>query len=127
MEKGIQKICKNLGDDGCYFLCLLEACGLQNTRVIDAYCECLECGFIKEDCYVNDPLAILRLFGFPAVRVEKSYCYIHDDAIAMRVIVYENGRHSHFVLERPDGSILDTLGESETVRHGRIKSYRNFW
>lgn len=127
MEYGIQSMLKKLGDEGCYFLCLLKACNVPNSKVIDAYCECLGRELIEEDCYVNDPVAVLRLFGMDAVRVNKVDAGRAISGQPLLIVAcYEWNRQSHFVIISKDG-VWDPLGESKTVKNGRAKSYRVFY
>lgn len=130
MEHGIQSILKKIGDEGCYFLCLLKACGLPQSRIADAYCECLERGYIGEDCFIKDGAAILRLFGINATRLEKldaeAALRLAGELPKVQIACYVNGRYSHFVLIE-DGGLWDPLGESNTVRNGTLKSWRLYY
>lgn len=125
MEYGIQKILEKIGMEGCYFLCLLRAAGLPQSKIVDAYCKCLERKYIGDDCFIYDGVAILRLFGVDVKNCEK----VDAEKInpmrqyKVKIACYQNGRYSHFVLITDDG-IFDPLGESNTVKNGVLKSWR---
>lgn len=127
MKPGIQKALENIGKEGCYFLCLLRAADVSESEIFGIYEECLEKGFIESDCYVNDPIAVLRLFGISVDRVLKVDANQQIVGNPKLVIVcYENGRHRHFVMKTKVG-IWDPLGDSETVKNGHVHSYRVFY
>jgi hypothetical protein len=61
---GIQKILKNIGDYGCYFLSIIRH---SERDVVDIYTEALEKGWITEDCYVLNPVELHNAFGMSKV------------------------------------------------------------
>lgn len=66
------------------------------------------------------------MFGLAVSSVVKSDSVLAPH-VKVAIALYENGRYTHFVLLDKDMNIWDPLGESETVKHGKVKSYRLFF
>lgn len=125
----IQRIFQRIGDFGCYFLSLLyigaHQCGrdISELNILNLYEKALSRGAIRDDLYVIDPIVVINLAG-------GSICYAkHSQSpVGMyNVGVYKNGSHEHFVVvDKESHVVFDPLGDSETVAHGRIVSYRSF-
>lgn len=125
MTDEIQKKLKVIGDEGCYFLCILKACNVKDERIISLYDYFVAMGYMDKDCYVKNPEAIV---GF--LLSKKVICYKSNneekDAL-FNIARFYNDRtgFSHFVLITENG-IWDTFGNSKTVAEGRIVDYRVF-
>lgn len=125
MTNSIQKKLEKIGLEGCYFLSILHACNVTDERIISIYDHCVKNGWMLEDCYIENPEAIVKFL----LRKEV-ICYKSDkdetDAL-FRVARYYNDRtgYSHFVLVTDNG-IWDPRGSSVTVKEGRIVDYRIF-
>lgn len=128
MERGIQSTLKKIGDEGCYFLCLLKACNVMEHKILDAYYKCLRHDYIGDDCFIKDGISILRMFGMNVSKMDK----VDAESINLerdykvKIACYVNGRYTHFVLYK-DGEIWDSLGDSNTVRNGVLKSWRLYY
>lgn len=126
MTSGIQKICKKLGESGCYFLCLIEGCARitkYEYNPILAYPYFLERGWIDDDCFVKSPEAIVKFYLNKNVVVIKSNVIMNDAIITIAKYYNKRTGLSHFVL-CTDKGIWDPLGNSKTVAEGVIKDYR---
>ena len=124
MTYNIQEIFGRIGAEGCYFLCLGKAAGVLDNEVLFYYETFIQKGFLEQDCFVNDPVAILRYLGVPVTTVEKSKTLKDGKIICAR---YKYMNHRHFVLvDRYGNIIFDPLGESNTVKKGQVEDYRIF-
>ena len=122
-----QKICKILGESGCYFFCLLHCVGGCDDA-ISIYKKAVDIGWMDEDCYVKDPCAILRYL------TGKKYSLVKDTVLdpSANIIIglWHNPttNHHHFVVMDSNNNVTyDPLGESITVRDGALESYRSFY
>lgn len=125
MTNNIQKKLKTIGSEGCYFLCILQACNVPDERIISIYDYCVKNKWMLEDCYIENPDAIVKFLLKKAV-----FCYKSDkvetDALFCIARYYnDRTKYSHFVLVTDDG-IWDPLGTSVTVTEGHIADYRIF-
>lgn len=126
MTSGIQKICKKLGESGCYLLCLIEGCARitkKEYNPILGYQYFLERGWIDDDCFVKSPEAIVKFYLNKNVVVIKSNVIMNDAIITIAKYYNKRTGLSHFVL-CTDKGIWDPLGNSKTVAEGVIKDYR---
>ena len=128
-----QKMCKLLGDEGCYFLSLLYIAEGETGRRYDALgtlwhfiCK----GYVGEDCYVREPAALLsELTGKPCT-VRKSWDFGYRLAAnerEVRCFKRDAGGKTfwHFVVADSEGNVEhDPLGESNTVKFGEAESRR---
>lgn len=130
----IQRTFLTLGQNGCYFFCLWKIITKYNGYAYHdpllLYDRCVYKGYLREDCWVENPAKILEdeLGGKWEVRKEGPEYERQEGEIV--VLRYERkspmGAASHFVLQEEGGSIWDPLGESETVRTGYVQSKRVF-
>lgn len=119
MKIEIQKALKYIGDEGCYFLCLRKLANRADDTLLEDYYTCLEHDYMDKDCYIKDPVAILRSWGVKWTNVRKSNSY-------GQIVVYKHNAFLHFCALTEDG-LFDPLGESNTVKNGHVDSYRLFW
>ena len=128
-----QKAAKRIGEEGCYFLCLVyiaeQALG-REIDVVGLYDEACRKGWMEEDCYMKDPAAMLSsLLGTPC-KVRKTTDLEERLAPGERdVRVFRRDAtgvtYWHFVVFGESGRIEhDPLETSETVRSGRAVSRR---
>lgn len=89
----LQSKFKAIGDSGCYFLCLTRPF---KGNIIDLYDMCVANGLINEDCYVNDPVGVLKLCGIQCNEVVHSEVIVGDPILVVER--YQKGSTSHFML-----------------------------
>lgn len=113
---------KNVGENGCYILSILESIGIQNTDAqLNMIKDLVDAGFLAKDLYVKDNEALAARLG----------CSYQKLAIKPATDVYikeyfnERTGFTHFVLCVKDVD-YDTLDDSVTVKEGYVKSYRIF-
>ena len=121
-----QRICKSLGESGCYFFCLLKFANKENDA-INIYKEALALNFIDKDCYIKDPVALLKHL------TNKKYCVIKQtespvdgDLIIARLVNNRTGLKHFVMVDKNNNVIYDPLEESVTVKEGDSESYRGF-
>lgn len=128
MNAGIQKICKKLGESGCYLLSLIEGCSRITKKEYDpilGYQYFLERGWIDEDCFVKSPESIVKYYLNKNVFVIKSNVIMKEAIITIAKYYNKRTGLSHFVLCTDRGKgIWDPLGNSKTVAEGSIYDYR---
>lgn len=121
----MQKKLIKLVDSTCLFLCYLWY-GKQGLSVADTLkylAACIDKGYVLEDGYVTDPEGILGLVTDKSYSVRKVY----ENPYKICIAEFYNKRtdFTHFVIVGPTNEVLyDPLGESVTVREGKIVSYR---
>lgn len=129
-----QAYMKLLGEEGCYFLCIVHlAEQLTNERIdaIAALLEALDRGFIKSDCTVLFAEDILRsLTGIIWIKTHEESSYQVKGG-QLEILRYERktgaGTMVHFVVGDGNGEIeYDPLGSSRTVREGYLAGKRIF-
>ena len=127
-----QRIAEAIGKDGCYFLSLLYLAERQMGSRIDpleAYELAVAKGFLKADCFVMNPSAILELY------IPGTWTVFHEKpdyrpgSGELEILRFERGEGAeaaaHFVVGDGQGRVaFDPYGESRTVREGRLASKR---
>lgn len=129
-----QAIAKKIGDEGCYFLSLVYIAEQEIKKsidIIDLYNTCVAKGWMKEDCYILDPAAILSyLIGKKTMFFKVDGTKFTPTKFERVISRYENNArgklYSHFVVGCNGKVIYDPLGESNTVKNGKLVSYRVF-
>jgi len=132
INEPVQKLMKQLGETGCYFLSLLRSAEFATNKTIDgvfAFLECAKRGWIGTDCFVSDPGAIYGYFvgGDWTVRKEPiGYVPAFGEVVILR---YEKKSpmvtDGHFVLGNNDKEVIyDPMGASQTVLNGSLASLR---
>lgn len=136
-----QRIALRLGEEGCYLFSIYELVrrisGLL-VNPIDAYRVALKKGYIKEDCYVNEPCLILSML-MPATawemrKVPYPYAAAADEYLIIRYEVLGTDKKNnsptmlaHFGNANKDGQVdYDPFGSSNTFLNGSPVSYRVF-
>jgi hypothetical protein len=129
-----QLIAESIGRDGCYFLSILRAAEIIVENDIDAirtYPDMIGLGYMREDCYLLRPEAILsELTGKPWL-VRKTTPGDMPGLGEIEILRFERivGRATlaHFVLGDGQGRIAwDPYGDSAAVREGKLASKRIF-
>lgn len=122
-----QKICRILGESGCYFFCLLHSVGKENDA-LNTYKKVVDIGWMDEDCYIKDPCAILKYL------TGKKYTAVKDTSLDPNADIIIGLWHNpatnfhHFVIMDSNNNVVwDSLGHSTTVADGSIESYRLFY
>ncbi|HXK36974.1 MAG TPA: DUF261 family protein [Candidatus Paceibacterota bacterium] len=129
-----QKICKALGEAGCYLLCIVHLAEKILRERIDAE-ELYEAAEVTEvieaDCFVNDPAKLMKMMVPGNWKMEKygmAYQLKEGEAEITR---YERtttaGTLTHFVVTDGKGGVTyDPLGDSQCVKLGKPVSKRVF-
>ena len=122
-----QKICKVLGESGCYFFCLLHYVGKENDA-LNVYKKVVDIGWMDADCYIKDPCAILKYLTGKKYTVVKSTALDPDANIIIGRWHNPATNHYHFVVMDSNNNVAhDPLGDSITVAEGAVDSYRLFY
>jgi len=128
-----QKEFETIGKTGCYFLSIVHLAEKYTGKYIDAYLaygSAIKSKVIKEDCYVNDPAALLRMLTGVAWSVTKETSTYEPTKNDLVILYYERpdtlATVGHFVVGGHDGVEYDPYGDSLTVRKGELKSKRIF-
>lgn len=127
-----QRVAETIGAEGCYFLSLMFIAEQILGHSIDAfelYDLCVSKGWMKKDCYVLNPPAIMScLLGKPC-DVKKVWDLSYKPAANERTVTcYERKAtgttYYHYVVTEGGKVVYDPLENSNTVRLGRPISLR---
>lgn len=123
-----QKIMKQIGDTGCYFLCIVNMAERITGKRIDAvehYLAAVNNKLMQENCFVMYPDKIMEQMTGTRWYVRKENHWYNVKPSELEVQRYErqviNSLQAHFIL--PD---YDPLGTSLTVAQGKLASKRIF-
>lgn len=124
----IQAICKQLGDNGCYFISLLRLVNRENDA-IQLYRQAVQIGALDEDCFVKIPSQVLSLAAGGAWNVRYETASYIPKAGEMEILRYERKAamktFAHFVVGDGRGHVAyDPLDTSQTVTGGQLVSKR---
>lgn len=124
-SEGPQRAFLRIGNAGCYFLCLAR--GLEPNSVLKLYSDCVKAQLITEDCYVLDPVAVLKRRGVSTSSVEKT----KDPAsIKGAKLAIAHLSPNHFVVvqygERGVECVYDPYEQSHSLAVGEVSSFRVF-
>lgn len=128
---------------GCYFTsCLFHAekrtgKSFAADEVLAIFEAAKKAGFIGDDCYVDDPIGLLRLAGVRVSGVVKAgisvlpgdrgFELLHFHREADSPTGMGNVVHDHFVAGDGAGAVaFDPLGDSNTVKYGFLQNKRIF-
>ena len=133
MNEPRQKIMLDLGEGGCYWLCLIHVGeSLHGDRRIDAvekFEEAKRLGLCRGDGYINDAAGTMKL-------LYDAHWYYHKEGAGyapldgeFEILRFERPTpkviYTHFVVGDGRGGVAyDPLGKSETVEHGTLQSKR---
>lgn len=121
---GLQNKLKKIGDEGCHFLFLMsiiERETKKNIDIITFYDTCLSKGWIREDLYVKDALALLEHFtgkGWYRYEADSYQVPVTPGTYIEEVWYNPRTKYSHF----RDVS-FDTYDNSITVKEGTLTKY----
>jgi hypothetical protein len=128
-----QTIAKRIGETGCYFLCIMYLADKitdSHFDIIEAYKKYMSMNYLGEDCFVMNPGEILSDLTGRNMRFDKAgiLAVVPDDAhIIGRWSLQATMRtDGHFVVMRGNEVAYDPIGESNTVKNGKLESYRIF-
>lgn len=121
----IQKKLKMIGDEGCYFLCILKACDVNSARILSLYDYFIAVGYMDKDCFIKQPEAIVKFLLGKSIICYKSENEEKDALFNIARFYNDRTKLSHFCLITDTG-IWDPLGTSVTASEGRIADYRVF-
>jgi hypothetical protein len=133
MNEARQKICSQIGQFGCYFLCIVhlaEEILKERIDVVELYEASTFTGVMGEDCFVNDPAKLIKMM-VPGEWTMTRYGtgYVPKDG-EYEITRYERtttaGVLSHFVVTSTGNVLYDPLGDSMTVKYGKAVSKRVF-
>lgn len=124
----VQSVCKALGASGCYFLSLLHLVDA-DLNALTLYDLSVRKKYLDYDCFVENPAGILNLAtGYKwTVRYENAdYKTLPTEREILR---FERKTttvtYAHFVVGDGLGNVVyDPLGDSETVKSGKLVSKR---
>jgi hypothetical protein len=130
----IQRHALAVGQSGCYLLSILRFAEMYTGRIIDpvrAYEECLDRGWIDDDCYVVNAGAIMSHYAGGVWRARHESMDYVPSATELEIVRYELRRTmqtlAHFVVgDMAGGCGWDPYGTSETVTYGEAVSKRIF-
>jgi hypothetical protein len=132
--RATQKDFERIGATGCYFLSIVyiaEEVKAGSIDIYQAYLQAIKDKIINDDCFVNDPAALLRMLTGVKWAVTKENAN-YQKALGEKVILrFERDAKplpfGHFVVEGEHNKVeYDPYGESLTVRSGKIVSKRVF-
>lgn len=138
MVPSVQKVCKALGEEGCYLLAIAELIERVGGVPVDPsvlYQRCFHRGFIELDCLVKNPAEIVKIYLGGEWEVSKVGVGYTPGEKEWEILRFERKEEklgkteifSHFVLGDGRGRVLfDPLGDSLTVRNGTLVSKRIF-
>ena len=129
-----QKICKLIGEAGCYFLSIIHIAEMLTKERIDAvdiYEAATYTGVMEPDCFVNKPGQLLGMMVPGKWGVASFGTAYKPGEGEYEITRYERttvvGVLSHFVCTDGDGHVVyDPLGDSLCVKLGRPVSKRIF-
>lgn len=130
-----QKICAIIGECGCYFLSIVEACAKMTKKqpdIIELYNLCIKKRIMREDCFMWEPAKLFELLVGGNWTIEKVDGAHRPEPNETVILRYEYKPKpmtiiGHFVLAGSDGSVcFDPYGNSQTVQNGRVVSSRVF-
>ncbi len=132
---------QEIRDFGCYFMSCMYLAGVKNKKeydideIIAVYRAARLTGIIGPECFVNDPVSLMRVLGIRVQTVLKvdastacpdgayEILQFHRDADTPAGM--NNAPHDHFVAGDGKGNVAnDSLGQSNTVKYGAVKSKR---
>lgn len=124
-SEGPQKAFFRIGEAGCYFLCLAR--GLEPSLVLRLYFDCIKARLITEDCYVLDPVAVLKKRGVSVSSVEKT---TDPTSVKGARLAIAHLNPNHFVVvqcgEKGIECVYDPYEQSRSLAIGEVSSFRVF-
>lgn len=130
-----QKVMEALGKTGCYFLSIIhlaEALTKERIDAVEQFLLALAQGFVKQDCFVVDPGAILSELTGVRWGMKKETAEYLPGSAELEILRFERQDVGvlvgHFVVGDGKGAVAwDPYGDSRTVREGKLISKRIFY
>lgn len=120
-----QLVCNKIGKSGCYFLSLVfiaEKLLKKSIDVVELYVVSVAKNWMGEDCFMNNPAAMLSYVIGKTVDVKHAgldYQLSENEYEITRYELRETGiTFAHFVVTLNGEIIYDPYGESRTRKHG---------
>ena len=131
----VQRWAKNLGENGCYYLCLHSIAEEEMNGLLDSirgYKACVDLGFISEEGWVHDAARVLGFLMNSEWNLKHADVGYSLQEGEQEITRYERktakGVISHFVRSNGKGQVsYDPFEPSDTVRLGEPVSKRIFW
>ena len=126
--KGAQNILKNIGTDGCYFLCLctiIEETNNDDADILEIARTAIENDWMDNEYWIKDACAILRHFtkrDFKKREMSELPAVVKDNEFTIEKWYNERTNLNHFKRR-----FVDTWNNSVTVKEGYIETYYFFW
>ena len=117
----IQSKLLKLGNYGYYYLCLLKATNTSDSKILELYDYFVKKGYMTEDCYIQDPIKMLKYLTGNNYKVEKLEKLPIKYDFYIELWYNSKTGLGHFTLHD-----WDSLGNSNTRLNGKIDSYRVF-
>jgi hypothetical protein len=129
-----QKICKALGESGCYFLCIVwiaEHIMKERIDAVELYSAALFTDVIQPDCFVNDPAKLMKMMLPGDWQMRKMPLEYVPKGDEYEITRYERktatGLLGHFCVTDGSGHVVyDPIGDSQCVKLGKPVSKRIF-
>jgi hypothetical protein len=87
---------------GCYFLSLCFVGNVDGYKIYELYKSCVKAGYLLEDCYVSNPVGILRLAGVQCIDVRFSSRFEYGK---LNIVMTQKDHSTHFMVLDRDGQI----------------------
>jgi hypothetical protein len=116
----IQKIAKTIGENGCYYLCILKLFG-KEMDALKLFEPFVQAKLMDRECYVLAPDKMATTLSKEKWTITKAPADYTPEPGELVVERYEHGKYSHFVLPN-----WDPLGDSNTRLKGKLVSKRVF-
>lgn len=130
MSEPRQMIMRALGKSGCYFLSLVhlaeEICG-KRIDAVEVYQKAFSNGWTDDEVTMIYPASVLSFMTGMKFNVAKKPASYTVRQSEYEVLVFQNETCTHFVLGDGSGRVKhDPMGNSNTVRNGRLVGKRIF-
>jgi hypothetical protein len=130
----IQREFEKIGKTGCYFLSIVHLAELYTGKYIDAYDAykaAIKGKTLRDDCFVLEPAALLRMLTGVAWAVTKEPKEYQATKGEQEILYFERNdtmqTWGHFVVGDGFGLVAyDPYGDSQTVKKGALFSKRIF-
>jgi len=133
MTAGIQRLFAAIGESGCFALCIVEAGqpGCPPHTAVDMVIRGQVLKYLDADMTVRKQELFMEMCagGEWNYRPEKATYIPLPSEISIEKWAYthpKSGYHEHFAWRRQDGTLWDSLGNSETLKQGKCIDKRIF-
>ncbi len=124
---------RQIKKNGCYFMSILFLAGQKSCQsfhtedIMRIKDEAIKKGYLKKDCFVDDPEGIFSLAGLPV-----QYTDTHEppsriaESDELEILYYRWSKDGHFVAGKDGLVAYDPMGMSNSVQLGELQSKRIF-